>query len=154
MYYATNPANFTAGLNATTHTAMLSWNAWSIANQDDLSAYFASFRTPELINPGNSTWASGAAYSYQISAPLTADYLVSTTTYNAGAVHFNTNPTVPDTSPRLLLSVSATGLVTGTLPIVTTPTTYSVYIYVRNMPPGGTPVMMTQGSVSYTLTVQ
>jgi hypothetical protein len=149
MYYATNPANFTAGLNATTHTAMLSWNAWSIANQDDLSAYFASFRTPELINPGNSTWASGAAYSYQISAPLTADYLVSTTTYNVSAGTQTVNGPI-----ALPLSVSATGLVTGTLPIVTTPTTYSVYIYVRNMPPGGTPVMMTQGSVSYTLTVQ
>lgn len=136
-YYATAPANITTGLNATANAAMATYKAGAVANQDNLSAYFASLMTPVLTNPGNSTWKSGGAYSYQIGAPAATDYLVSTTTYAV------------TTSAGLTLAVNASGLVTGTLPTVATPTTYTVTLDAINAA-----ATTTTGSVTYTITVQ
>ncbi|HLP99079.1 MAG TPA: autotransporter domain-containing protein [Sideroxyarcus sp.] len=143
-HYATNPANLAAAMlvvGSTTITATASGDMTAskdnatTANKEDLSAYFASLLTPVLTNPGNSTMASGAAYSYQIVSAATSDYLVSTTTYGASAT-------------GITFSVSASGLVTATLPTVAAPTNYTVTLSATNAA-AATPT----GSVSFTLTV-
>ncbi len=125
---ATNPnAASNRGLvatNATTHAASMSAGNVTIAtnaqNSADISAYMASLLTPLLTNPGASTHASGAAYSYQIASAAASDYLVSTTTYAASAT-------------GLTFNVSTTGLVTATLPNnLTAPQTYSVTLSATN----------------------
>ena len=79
-----------------------------------------------VTNPGAMTAVSGTAFSYLIVATN------SPTSYNV-------------TAAGLALSVSASGLVTGTLPVVTTPTDYSITLSATNV--SGT------GSQTFILTV-
>jgi hypothetical protein len=149
-YYATSPANITTSVDAAAVTfaatptgaagLMVPSAAGSKTNQNDLSAYFASLMTPVLTNPGNMTWSSGATFSYQIGSPAATDYLVSTTTYSVSA-----------TGGLSSLSVSSTGLVTGTLPTVTKATNYTVTLTASN---AAATTGTGTGSVSFTLTVQ
>ncbi|MDO8413297.1 MAG: putative Ig domain-containing protein [Gallionellaceae bacterium] len=81
---------------------------------------------PVVTNPGTMTATSGSAFSYQIVATN------SPTSYSITAI-------------GLTLGVSVSGLVTGTLPTVTSPTNYSVTLNATNA--SGT------GSQTFTLTV-
>ena len=69
---------------------------------------------PVVTNPGPMTAASGAAFSYQIIATNTpTSYIV--------------------TAAGLTLNVNGSGLVSGTLPTVTSPTSYSITLNATNV---------------------
>ena len=90
------------------------------ANQNDLSAYFASLFTPVITHNQATTVSSGAAFSGSILPVAGSDFLVTSTTYGI----------TPAGSGMAV--ASTTGAISGTAPVVTTPTTYSITLSATN----------------------
>ena len=111
-----SPTNYSVTLNATNVTGTSSQTFTLTINPP----------APVVTNPGAMSAASSAGFSYQIMASNTP------TNYNVTVI-------------GLTLSADVNGLVTGTLPTVSSPTNYSVTISASNVT--GT------GSQTFTLTV-
>ncbi len=112
------------------------------SEKNDLSAYLASFVTPELTAIADFTLAPGAPYpntaSRQISPRSGQDYIVNTTTFSATGL------------PTGLGIGASTGVVTGNVPNnFTTPQTFAVTLRAAN-----SAASPTTGTVSFNLTVQ
>jgi uncharacterized protein YhjY with autotransporter beta-barrel domain/mono/diheme cytochrome c family protein len=143
-YYADNPANIATGINdpsiTSAHMAILS------ADQVLLSAYFAALLTPVIQHNLPSTIASGAAYSGNILPVTGQDYLVSGTGFDyepADAAAVTAIGAFVGSGPGNV------GVVSGTAPVVTTPTTYTIRLRARNF--SASPQY---GSTTWTVTVQ
>ncbi len=124
-YYANVPAAMTAAMTVvggagTGDMSALTNEPNAVNNQNDLSAYFASLFTPAITHNQATTVSSGAAYNGSILPVTGQDYLVTTTTYGI----------TPAGSGMLV--AAATGIISGTAPVVTTPTTYSITLSATN----------------------
>ncbi len=118
-YYATLPANITSGATAVGASMSALNLANATANQDNLSAYFASLLTPVITHNQATTVTSGASYNGTISPVARQDYLVNSTTYGIAAAGSG-------------MGVSGTGALTGSAPAVTVATLYNITLSAAN----------------------
>jgi len=158
-YYAAAPGNISTGvasapyMGSTATVGSYAYNA--VTNQNDISAFFATYMSPVLSTPTGGTYASGATYNGTITGATGQDYLVSNTTYSAtlgtyagglGCTLFgNCYGTTVVTFTTSNTGSSAT--FSGTLPTVTSPTTYRILLTATNANNG------TAGTVQYSITV-
>jgi uncharacterized protein YhjY with autotransporter beta-barrel domain/cytochrome c553 len=146
-YYADNPANIASGISDPGITP--AHMAIATADQANLSAYFAALMTPAIQHNLPGTLASGEAFSGNILPVAGRDYIVINTSLGYDSADAATVAAVTALGVKTGGGNGNASAVTGTAPVVTTPTTYTIRLKATN--PSASP---TDGYATWTVTVQ
>lgn len=142
-FYARDPNNISTVVNTTAVSEDMGSGNVTLAtnNKEDLSAYFATYITPQLDTINNLTLNPGDSYpstaANQVSPVTGQDYLVDSTTYDDN-----------NTFPTGLGIGSTTGVISGTAPTLTSPFVGTITIRAKNVNNA------TRGTTAFTLTIR
>ena len=137
QWYATGgaAANATALSTAiTTYVGGLTTMASYTINAANMSAWLASYLSPQLATPPNVRLTAGQTGYSQAIAPGANDYLVSTTTYGGSATGTSAIADLTTTGIGTIKvsSSSGNGVISGTAPNSSTPSSYVVTLSALN----------------------